>query len=264
MNNNCIEILGLNYLDIFKNFSLALENEKFINISGANNCGKTTLIRIIDGQLRTKNTILIYGQKQEEYKITELGKIIKTIIPTEITFIQKTVEEELAYQLPKEILKEERQRRIKAIAKKFKLTKFLTETVKNLSEDIIIRLQLAIAVISSPKIILVDDMSPYYTKKELLELTETLKQINKEEKITIIMITSVLDCSLLTDYMYVINEGNIVIEGLPLEVLEKDNILNKAGLNLPFMIDLSVKLRDYDLIKNIELDMDRMVDTLWN
>ena len=46
-------------------------------------------------------------------------------------------------------------------------------------------------------------------------------------------------------------------------MLQKDNVLNKVGLNLPFMMDLSVKLRDYDLIKNVELDMDRMVGTLW-
>ena len=48
-----------------------------------------------------------------------------------------------------------------------------------------------------------------------------------------------------------------------MEVLEKDNILNKLGLRLPFMVDLSVKLKDYDLIKDIELNKNRMVDILW-
>ena len=78
------------------------------------------------------------------------------------------------------------------------------------------------------------------------------------------MITSQLECNLLSNYTYIISNGEVVIEGYPMEVLEKDNIINKAGLNLPFMMDLSVKLRDYDLIKQIELDMDRLVDTLWN
>ena len=54
-----------------------------------------------------------------------------------------------------------------------------------------------------------------------------------------------------------------MIEGNPKEIIEKDNIMNKAGLNLPFMIDLSVKLRDYELINSIEQDKDRMVDLLW-
>ena len=75
--------------------------------------------------------------------------------------------------------------------------------------------------------------------------------------------TTNLDNVLKTDYIYVINNSEIIIEGNPKEVLEKDNIINKAGLELPFMMDLSVKLRDYDLIKDIELDMDRMVNLLW-
>lgn len=264
MNNNCIEILGLNYQNIFDNFSIALENEKFLTISGSNNCGKTTLIRAIDGQIQLTNTIMIYGTRYEDYKFTELGKIIKTVIPKEITFIEKTVEEELAFQLSIDISKEERQKRVKEIAKTFKLTKFLTESVDNLSSDTLIRLQLSLAVIASPKIILIDDLASYYNKKDLLELTKTLKEINIKEKITIIMITSNLECNLLSDYTYIISNGEIVLEGYPSDVLEKDNILNKAGLNLPFMMDLSVKLRDYDLIKQVELDMDRLVDTLWN
>ena len=77
------------------------------------------------------------------------------------------------------------------------------------------------------------------------------------------MTTNNMDIALLSDYIYVISDSLILLEGSPLEVLQKDNVLNKLGINLPFMMDLSVKLRDYDLIKDIELDMDRMVDVLW-
>ena len=77
------------------------------------------------------------------------------------------------------------------------------------------------------------------------------------------MITSILECNLQSDYTYIISNKQITLEGIPSEVLEKDNIINKAGLELPFMMDLSVKLRDYDLIKDIELDMEKMVNNLW-
>ena len=52
------------------------------------------------------------------------------------------------------------------------------------------------------------------------------------------MTTSDLNETLYSDYLYIINDSKIIIEGNPIEVLEKDNIINKAGLNLPFMIDL--------------------------
>ena len=46
-------------------------------------------------------------------------------------------------------------------------------------------------------------------------------------------------------------------------MLLNDNIINKLGLELPFMFDLSIKLNDYELLDEIVLDMDRMIDKLW-
>lgn len=264
MNNNCIEIIDLNFLNIFKNFCIAIEKEKFITISGANNCGKTSLIRIIDGQIPSNNSIMLYNRPHQEYKITELANIIQTVIPLELTCYQNTVEEELLYQLPIELSKTEKTNIIKEVAKSFKLTKLLTKSVENLKNEEITSLQLALAIIKKPKILLVDDLYPYYNDQELIEITKKIKDYSQKYKITVVMISSLLDCNLLSDYTYILNQGEIVLEGNPYEVLQKDNVLNKAGLNLPFMMDLSVKLRDYDLIKNIELDMDRLVDTLWN
>ena len=264
MNGNCIEIIGLTYKEIFRNFSIAFEDKKFITVVGPNNCGKTTLIRIIDNQKMVNNTILIYGKKQEEYKLTELNNIIKTIIPTEISFVQNTVEEELYYQLPSELSKEIKQKMIKEVSKKFKINKILPKLVENLSEKEIIRLQLALSLITRPKIILIDDLNLYFEKKELMEIIKLLKKITEDDKITIIMVTSNLEYTLESDYIYVINDSKIMLEGKPKGVFEKDNTLNKIGLELPFMMDLSVKLRDYDLIKMIELDMDGMVNILWN
>lgn len=90
-----------------------------------------------------------------------------------------------------------------------------------------------------------------------------LNTYREENKISIIMTCSNLDDSLYGDYLYVIKDSQIILEGKPLEVLENDNIINKVGLELPFMIDLSVKLRDYELLTTIETDMDRMVNILW-
>lgn len=261
--NNCLEIKELKYLDIYKNFNLKIEKNKFVTISGSNNCGKTTLIRIIDGQLYTNSEILLFDKDYHDYKITEIGNIIKSVIPLEYNPIQERVEDELLYQLPTELSKEEKQKIIKDIAKTFKLTKFLTKNVESLSEEDIIKLQLAQAIISKPKILLIDDLSPIFNKQELLEITNILKDINKSHEITIIMITSILECNLQSDYTYIISNKQITLEGIPSEVLEKDNIINKAGLELPFMMDLSVKLKDYDLIKDIELDMEKMVNNLW-
>ena len=77
------------------------------------------------------------------------------------------------------------------------------------------------------------------------------------------MTTIDLNQSLYSDYLYIIDEGRTLLSGEPITILQRDNLINKAGLNLPFMVDLSVKLRDYELITKLTLDMNRMVEELW-
>ena len=264
MYKNIIEIIDLSYKDIFNNFSLAIEEGKFISLVGPNNCGKTTLLRILDRQIEVKNSIVLDDSKLEDYKVTELPRLIKTIIPKEIIFINNTVEEELKFSLEQTYIPKENKSEIyKEIIKSLKLNKILDKELRCLTDDEIVKLQVAISLLIRPKVLLIDDIGKYLTKTEVNEIITIIRDYQKKEKITIIMVTSNLSDTLLTDYIYVIDESNILIEGEPIEVIQKDNVMNKAGLNLPFMIDLSVKLRDYDLVKEIEQDKERMVELLW-
>lgn len=263
MNTNKLVIKDLKYKNVFNDFSISIEKEGFIIISGPNNCGKTTLIRMINKEIYSNNSISLYGNKLEDIKITEISSIVKTIIPKEITFFQQTIEEELNNQLDRMFQKEEKQKIIKEYIKQFKLNKVSTKSVEILSEEEIIRFQIVEALINSPKMLIIDELTPYFNKKDLIELITSIKEICKNNNITFIMMTNNMDIALLCDHIYVFSDSLILLEGSPLEVLEKDNVLNKLGIDLPFMMDLSVKLRDYDLIKDIELDMDRMVDLLW-
>ncbi len=264
MSKNIIEIIDLSYKDIFNGLSIAIEENKFISLTGPNNCGKTTLLRILDRQIDVSNSIVVNDIKLEKYKITYLSPLIKTVIPKEIIFINNTVEEEINFYLEQTTLaKEEKNKRYKKIIKEFKLNKLLEKELKSLEDSEIVKLQLVLSLIVKPQILLLDNIGIYYNKKDMLDILNILKEYQEQEKITIIMVTNNLEETLFTDYIYVISDSNILIEGKPLDVIQKDNVMNKAGLNLPFMVDLSVKLRDYDLVKEIEQDKERMVELLW-
>lgn len=263
MSENIIEIIGLTYKNIFNDFSLGIEENKFITIAGPNNCGKTTLLRMLDNQIEINNTFTLYDIKLEDYKLTDLYQIMKIIIPGEINYVKNTLEEELNYYLEQmNLSKEDKTSRYKKVIKELKLSKYQSVKLYTLSIKETIKVQLALALIYKPSIIFIDDISVYFDKKEIISIIEILKQY-QQENTTIVLITSSLEIALLSDYLYVINESKIMIEGNPIEIVEKDNIMNKAGLNVPFMIDLSVKLRDYELVNCIEQDKDRMVDLLW-
>lgn len=266
MQNNVIEIDNLSLPYSFQNFNLSIERNKLTAITGSNNCGKTTLLKCILGQIFTDNTIYIFSQQLEYYRITELNIIIKSIIPHEYLFMEETPLQELKFSLNKsELSYEIKQKKIKDIIKKLKLTKIQNKEINNLSETEKIKVELAKVLLQEPKVLLLDDIFLNMKKQDKENIFDILREYQDNLDLTIIMTTSNLEDCLNSDYMYVIDKNTIVLEGKPVDVLEKDNILNRVGLELPFIIDLSVKLRDYDLINDIDLtiDIDRMVEELW-
>lgn len=212
------------------------KDNTFLTISGSNNSGKTTLIRILDKKL--------------------IERKIETIIPFEILPLERTLDEEL-YQLDSSLEEKEK------IIKKLKLNKILKKEWKDYSKNEIVLSQLAIALLKKPKILLIDDLTAHINKETRQEIINLLIEYHKKNECSIILTTRFLEDTMKSDYLYILNEGEVVISGKPMEILEKDNILNKYGLSLPFMMDLSVKLRDYSLIEDIELDMKGLVNTLW-
>lgn len=253
-----LKINNINYKNIYNDLSLDIAENKFITISGANNSGKTTLIRILNNELSEKFDIDILGKKINDYNTEELTKTIQAVIPTDEYFIEKNIYEEMNYNCNSNLSF------IDYICKGLKIKRIINNNYKTYSQQEIILSQLAIALSIQPKVLLIDDISPYFNQKEIESILIFLKEYQKKYNITIIYTTINLEESLQTDYLYILNEGKVELSGTPLEVLQKDNIINKIGLNIPFMIDLSVKLRDYDLIKEIETDKDRMVEKLWN
>ena len=266
MQDNVIEITNLSLPYAFQKFNLSLERNKLTAITGPNSCGKTTIIKSIIGQIFTDNTIYIFSQELEYYRITELNIILKYIIPEEFTFFEDTIFEELKNSLSNlDIPFNIKQKKVKEIIKKFGLTKIQNKNIKELTTAQKIKTQLAKHLLQCPKILLLDDIFKEMPKEEKNAIINILREYQKEKDLTIIMTTSNLEDTINCDYIYVIDNNVIAVEGKPIEVLQKDNILNRIGLELPFMIDLSVKLRDYDLIDDIDInmDIDRMVDILW-
>lgn len=259
-----LKITDLNYLNVFEKFEINIEKNKLTSISGPNNCGKTSLLRMIDRQINVEDYIEINSKKQSEYKITDYNKLVKTIIPLEMINIFTTVEDEINFYIDQLFLsKEEKNKRLKDIFKYLNLNKLKKEEISNLKDNELVRLQIALAISSMPKIILIDDISPFFPPEECSKLVAYFKKIISTYDLTIVMISTRLEDLLDTDYLYILQDSKILLQGIPIEVLQKDNILNKIGMRVPFMIDLSVKLKDYDLMKDIELDMSRMADTLW-
>lgn len=85
----------------------------------------------------------------------------------------------------------------------------------------------------------------------------------RKKNVNFINITNNSELALLTKYTTIYKDDKIVLEGETLKVMENDSIFRKLGLKIPFMINLSILLKDYGVINEIVTDMDSLRDKLW-
>ncbi len=99
-----------------------------------------------------------------------------------------------------------------------------------------------------------------FTDKDFKE--KVIDYLIKKNK-RIINYTTEIEETLLLDYIIVIHEDKVIMEGLKLQVLSEEKILKKLGFNLPFIIELSQGLMYYNLVDEIYLEKESLVDDLW-
>ncbi len=250
---------------LFDNLSMYVEEGQFISIIGSNNCGKTTLIKLMAGILPNNKAITVKFSYVNNKKIQDCANQFGVAIHDfSNKFLFEKVYDELAFPLENLNMKKDViEDRIIEVSKLFKINDLLDKKIADITNSEKQKLILTLAYIHKPKILLLDCPFIMMTNKDKKEMLSVLKKINKEDKVTIILTTNNLDNVLDSDYIYVFDNGKIVIEGTPLSVFNEEKILNRIGLSLPFMVDLSLKLQFYDVIDNTIIDLDGMVNTLW-
>ena len=253
-----LNINNLKYDSLFQDISIYIEKNTITAISGPNNCGKTTLFKILSRAIKIKENIILDGKEIYEYSDYEYDKIVQTVFSTETIFHENTIIDELYFQ-DKNADKE----KINFIISGLNLNKIKNKNISKLSEKEKMLTQIAKAILNSNSIVLIDEIDYYFTKDELIILYESFYQFIKKYNMTFLITCLNLDSLINIDHLYIIKDGKIVLKGNPLQVLSKDNIINKIGLEVPFMIDLSIKLRDYQLVDKIILNQDEMIGELW-
>jgi ABC-type multidrug transport system ATPase subunit len=245
--------------NLFNNLCIYIEKNRITGISGSNNCGKTTLFRILGEQrMEQKNTIIIDGKDITEIERKEYKEMIQTVFSNEPLVSKETILDYLYLQMD-----EVNMEKIESLIEQFGLKKVEKKEISKCSSEEKMKVQIISAILKAKKMVLIDGLDIIFGKKELKTIYSILRKCIKKYDLTFVTTTHTLEELILTDDTYIINDGIVILHGKPLEVLSNDNILNKAGLQLPFMIDLSVKLKDYDLIHKIELDKERLINTLW-
>lgn len=253
---------NLSYKSILNNINISFKENSINYISGSNKCGKTTLIKILSGEIDIKDSIY-YGQKDiYNFSSYALSTLFSKVLYKDITsFTFLTINQELLYKLDKlNIDKNIRKKRYNEVVKLFDLEEYLYTNLNDLSLTEKLKLSLAKALLSKPEILFLDDI---FSNIDFNDAKEILLKLKSIDNLTIIMASNNLELSTESSKLTILNKGEVVLDGDTYSILKEDSLLNKVGLELPFMIDLSIKLEYYDLLDDIEVDMNRMVDKIW-
>lgn len=252
--SDIIKIEKFKYQNIFDNLNISIKENSFTAITGPNKCGKTTLMRILNRTIITDNSINISNRDINDYLIEEYSKLVQCVIPLEIIFHEYSIQDEL--------LNYSNQEEINKITTALKIKNLLKKNERNLTSKEIVLIQIVIALLKKPKILLLDNLKEYL-KEDTMKIISYLNRYQKDNNLTMIISTIQLEEIVDSDYIYIIKDGKIELEGETKAILEKDNIINKIGLNLPFCIDLSVKLKDYNLLNDIKIDNLEIINDIW-
>ena len=209
---------------IIENFNLAVEKGEFVTIIGSSGCGKTTILKMVNGLVRpVSGEILIDGRSIREMDLTALRRNIGYAIQGSVLFPHMTVEKNIAY-VPNLINKKDKAKTAQAVEKWMRIVgldeELKTRYPSEISGGQQQRVGIARALAASPEILLMDE--PFGAVDEITRssLQDEIARIHRETGITILFVTHDIDEALrLGTRVLVMNEGRAQQFAPPREIV---------------------------------------------
>ena len=227
--------------------SIEIERGSFVAVLGHNGSGKSTFAKHINALIKpTEGTIIVdgYDTANDEFiwSIRQSAgmvfqnpdnQIVATVVEEDVAFGPENLGIE-----PKEI-----RRRVDAALENVGMAEFKKHTPSKLSGGQKQRIAIAGILAMKPKCIVLDEPTAMLDPIGRRDVIETVKRLNKEEGITIVLITHYMDETVGADKVIVIDNGNVVMQGAPREIFVQVETLKKYGLDVPQATEIAYNLR---------------------
>jgi branched-chain amino acid transport system ATP-binding protein len=216
---------GYGKIQVLWGVDVTLQEGSMVAVLGPNGAGKTTLLRTVMGIIRAwRGSVMMYGldiTSMPSHRRVELGL---TMVPEgRRLFPDLTVRENLelgAY------TRRARERIVETLELVFNLFPRLKERLHqkagSLSGGEQQMLAIARALMTRPKVLMLDEPSQGLAPKIAWEVAETLDKIRREVGISVILVEQNVALALeKADYIYLLEQGRVVLEGFREEVLAR-------------------------------------------
>lgn len=252
---------------IFDNLSLSIEEGSFVAVLGHNGSGKSTLSRLLNGMiLPDEGTVTVDGlSTADEQNMLDIRRTVGLVFQNPDNQIVSTiVEEDVAF--GPENLGVERREIISRVEKSLKavgMLEYRRHATTKLSGGQKQRIAIAGILAMNPRCLVLDEATAMLDPRGRGEIISIAKKLNKEQGMTVVMITHYMDEAVDTDRCIVMESGKIILDGKPSEVFAKRDIIRKTGLTLPITCTLTEALSERGIrLSGDPLDESGMVEAL--
>lgn len=244
LKNVCFSYEKINYekKEILKDINMKLESGKISALIGKSGSGKTTLLELIDSIIiPTKGEIIIED-------VNKIGFLFQ--FPEE-QFFNKTVKKELEVVLKLSNYKKDINKRISDALQMVDLTdEYLNKNPFELSSGEKRKIALAIVLILNPKVILLDEPTIGLDDKSKQEMIKLIRMLKNRYNKTILIATHDMNfIHKMADYIYVLDNKKIIMEGDKYTIFKQEEKLNKIKIKTPDLISFSNKVKKQKQIK---------------
>lgn len=251
--------------DVVKNVSFHVEKGSYTSIIGHNGSGKSTIAKLIIGLLeKSDGEIIIDGISLNEDTVNQIrGRVGIVFQNPDNQFIGSTVRDDIAFGLENhQVPQKDMDDIITHFAREVGMSDYLENEPTRLSGGQKQRVAIAGVLAMKPDILILDEATSMLDPKGKEEVNALVDEIHREHNMTIISITHDIEEVVKSDYVFVMNEGEFVMQGKPQDVLLHANTLIDIDLDVPFTVKMALALKKYGINIDEPMNMKRMVDQL--
>lgn len=271
-NETMIEVNHLSHLYVDENgndvralddVSLSIRRGEFVAIIGTNGSGKSTLAKHFNVLLQpTGGNVTVCGfDTLDDEHIWNIRQHVGMVFQNpDNQIVAAVVEEDVAFG-PENlgVPSAEIRKRVDDALAAVKMTEYAEHGPHLLSGGQKQRIAIAGVLAMKPDCIVLDEPTAMLDPKGRLEVLETIHRLNKEEGITIVIITHFMEEAVTADRVVVMKNGVKLQEGTPREIFTQVDTLKDLGLDVPVAAEVASKLIQKgidipnDIITNDEL-----------
>ena len=227
--------------------SLDVQPGQFIAILGHNGSGKSTLAKHLNAiLLPTEGTVYVDGKDtRDEEKIKEIRQTAGMVFQNpDNQIIGTVVDEDVAFG-PENmgVPSEEIEKRVEEGLKTVEMWEYRSHSPNKLSGGQKQRVAIAGVVAMHPKCIVLDEPTAMLDPVGRKEVIQAAWKLNKEEHVTIILITHYMEEVTAADQVIVMDQGKVLMQGTPKEVFSRVEELKEHRLDVPQVTMLAHELR---------------------